>query len=178
MTCSPQVRAVFAGLRRCQCKLFIAAMLLALPVVAIAQTFVPLAGVQQVAAGAIHTCAVVAGGEGRCWGSNNSGRLGDNSMVNRPTPVAVSGLTGATAIAAGGAHSCALVAGGEVRCWGFNGEGQLGESGTTNRLTPVAVTGLASGVEAVDGNFSHTCAVTIGGAAHLSMTDRAHQREK
>jgi alpha-tubulin suppressor-like RCC1 family protein len=156
------VRAVFAGLCRYQCKFFIAAMLLALPVMATAQTFVPLAGVQQVAAGAIHTCAVVAGGEGRCWGSNNSGRLGDNSMINRPTPVAVSGLMGATAIAAGGAHTCAVVAGGAVRCWGFNGEGQLGDSGTTNRLTPVAVSGL-TGATAIAAGLNHACAVVAGG---------------
>lgn len=42
-----------------------------------------------IAAGKTHTCAVVAGGEVRCWGGNQSGQLGDGTMTDRRQPVAV-----------------------------------------------------------------------------------------
>lgn len=62
----------------------------------------------------------------RCWGYNNAGQLGDGSMTDSTTSVAVTGLSGATVMATGDAHSCARVAGGAVRCWGDNDDGQLG----------------------------------------------------
>jgi alpha-tubulin suppressor-like RCC1 family protein len=80
-----------------------------------------------VASGSDHTCALLAGGTVACWGANNRGQLGDGTYtMNRPTPVAVSGLTGAVAIAGGFAHTCAVVTGGTVKCWGDNYWGQLG----------------------------------------------------
>ncbi|HLG01740.1 MAG TPA: RCC1 repeat-containing protein, partial [Acidimicrobiia bacterium] len=72
------------------------------------------------AGGASHTCAIVLGGEVRCWGSNEYGHLGDGTTTERSTPVTVSGISAATAIAGGGSHSCAIVSGGEARCWGAN----------------------------------------------------------
>ena len=41
--------------------------------------------------GEYHTCGVTQDGEGRCWGYNLHGQLGDNTKVNRPGPAPVSG---------------------------------------------------------------------------------------
>ena len=90
-----------------------------------------------------HTCAVRNDGTVRCWGNNGSGQLGDTSFTDRPTPVAVGGLTTAVAVSAGSTcHTCALLADGTVRCWGDNDYGQLGDGTTTNGATPVPVAGI------------------------------------
>ncbi len=101
-----------------------------------------------IAAGGLHSCAVLLDGTVQCWGSNFG-----------PTPVAVTGITTATAIAAGGSHTCALLANGTVQCWGFSFTGQLG-NGTSDlsfHSTPVAVTGITTATAIAAGVFG-TCA--------------------
>ena len=123
-------------------------------------------GVQAVAAGQTHACAITAGGAVTCWGNNSMGQLGDGTTTTRLTPVAVSGLgTGVLAIAVTNYHACAVTTTGAAKCWGRNTSGQLGDGTTTQRLTPTAVTGLSSGVLSIAAGYTHTCAVITGGAA-------------
>jgi alpha-tubulin suppressor-like RCC1 family protein len=91
------------------------------------------------AAGAVHTCALLADGTALCWGQNLHGQLGDGSTENRsrPTPV-VGGLT-FSALEAGGGVTCGVTAGGVQYCWGLNQSGQLGDGSRTNRSAPVRV---------------------------------------
>lgn len=115
-----------------------------------------------VAAGQYHSCLRRADGTVNCWGNNTHGEIGNGTLVNAWTPVAVSGLTGVTAIAAGYTHTCAIVAGGAVKCWGEGTSGQLGNGTTTNSSTPVDVSGL-TGAVALAGGAAHTCAVLNDG---------------
>jgi alpha-tubulin suppressor-like RCC1 family protein len=91
----------------------------------------------QIAAGDIHTCALLATGKVRCWGGNDDGLLGYGHTLDLgddETPAeAAAGVGGdvdvggpAVQLAAGGNHTCALLATGAVRCWGFGFRGQLG----------------------------------------------------
>lgn len=60
-------------------------------------------GASQVAAGAIHTCAIVTGGVVECWGDNRYGELGDGTTTSRVAPAPVAGLGGGVQQVAAGA---------------------------------------------------------------------------
>jgi alpha-tubulin suppressor-like RCC1 family protein len=111
-------------------------------------TPVPVAGGlyfrQVVAGGGIHSCGLTRDSRAYCWGYNGSGQLGDGTINERSTPVAVAGgrhFNAAIGVGAGADHTCGLGTDHRIYCWGFNGNGQLGDGTTTDRLTPVRVTG-------------------------------------
>ncbi len=106
------------------------------------------------------------------WGHNGSGRLGNNSTLNSPVPVAVNSsvvLAGRTVIAAvaGASHSLALCADGTLAAWGSNASGQLGTGNTTDSAVPVAVNtgGVLAGrtVVAIAAGASHSLALCSDG---------------
>ena len=129
-----------------------------------------------ISASSSHTCALMRTGAIRCWGYNGSGELGDDTTVNRSTPVLVLGVDGsipsatAVAISVGSSHSCAVMRTGGVMCWGFNAYGKLGDATTVNRTKPVPVSGLggandAFAAVAISAGDAHTCAVLTTGRA-------------
>jgi len=116
-------------------------------------------------AGWRHTCAVLQGGEVRCWGDGSLGALGDGSRTERSTPVEVEGISSATEISTGQGHSCAVLDGGGIRCWGDGRLGQLGngdKGGSYKSTTPVEVRGISTAVDVVAG-ARHNCALLEGG---------------
>ena len=119
------------------------------------------AGVTQISAGSLYTCAVV-DGAAWCWGWGESGRLGNGGSSDASTPQEVRGLTaGVTQISAGVSHTCAVVEGRAV-CWGKGSSGQLGNGGTSGASTPQQVPGLTAGVTQISAGDEHTCALVDG----------------
>nr|WP_255216609.1 hypothetical protein [Pseudenhygromyxa sp. WMMC2535] len=77
--------------------------------------------------GSNHTCALLEGGNVRCWGHNANGQLGHSNVEISLQPGESLSIGGAASwIAAGGDHTCALLESGGLRCWGDNTYGQLG----------------------------------------------------
>ncbi len=104
----------------------------------------------EIVSGWQYNCALLSGGNVRCWGRGQQGELGygnTNNIGDDETPDSAGDVPiGGTvqALASGTGHTCALLTNGKVRCWGANFSGQLGhDSSVYNRIgddeTPASV---------------------------------------
>jgi alpha-tubulin suppressor-like RCC1 family protein len=115
-----------------------------------------LVGATEVRVGGRHACALVAGGQVRCWGANHLGQLGDGTFTRSNVAVAVQGLAGVQQLSLDGDRSCALLPDDTVACWGFEAG-----PGSTPGGVPTTVAGLY-GVDEVSTGAFHTCALAGG----------------
>lgn len=88
--------------------------------------------------GAAHSCGLTESGTALCWGWNGNGQLGDGSVTDRHTPVALSGNLAFDVIGAAGSYTCGMKAN-AMWCWGSNVAGQLGNGTTTAQTVPTPV---------------------------------------
>jgi alpha-tubulin suppressor-like RCC1 family protein len=99
----------------------------------------------QVSAGQNHSLGLRENGTAWSWGFNTQGQLGDNSSVEKSSPVQVAGgFTDWIEVSAGGSHSLGLRENGTAWSWGNGQSGQLGNnyaSGFPNKSSPVSVVG-------------------------------------
>jgi len=116
-------------------------------------------------AGAAHTCGLQTDSLADCWGSNDSGQLGDSlTDPGGPAPVRVAGNRHFAMLTAGGVHSCAIALA-HLYCWGGNSSGELGDGTDSTRGTPVLVADTISWTDVTAG-ASHTCARSLSHAAY------------
>ncbi|WP_413288347.1 RCC1 domain-containing protein [Bdellovibrio sp. HCB337] len=133
----------------------------------------------QIAAGALHTCALLDNSTVKCWGDGGYGLLGqgngtvdlgDGAGEMGDSLPAINLGTGRTAvqIAAGETHNCALLDNSTVKCWGRNSEGQLGRGdvahmgdGAGEMGDSLAAINLGTGrtVVQIATGGNHTCAL-------------------
>jgi alpha-tubulin suppressor-like RCC1 family protein len=112
-----------------------------------------------------HSLAVDNHGKAWAWGSNGSfGNLGDNTVVNKSTPIAVCGGHTFCQIAGGSYFSSALDNHGKEWSWGDNGIGQLGNNTTVSKSTPIAVYGTHTFCDISNG-FYHSLGLDNNGIA-------------
>jgi len=127
-----------------------------LPVVVRNTDLSPLTGAAEIAAGMRSSCALLADGTGKCWGSNFNGQTGtggDGSNTTVPYATAVSGVSSAVALTAGGYHYC-FVGSAALSCaGGVSNRYTFGYQ--TPRWTPEGIP--QSGVKQVVGSDSGTC---------------------
>jgi alpha-tubulin suppressor-like RCC1 family protein len=113
--------------------------------------------VERLAAGAFHTCALLADGSARCWGLSWTGQLGDGVPLPHDdvdtfttSPTAVVGITNAVAIAAAEFHTCAALRDGTVKCWGTAALNELGiADASASASIPRTVPGISTAIDVV-----------------------------
>ncbi len=120
-----------------------------------------------VTAGSKHTCAVKTDNTPWCWGDKGSGRLGDDSNTDQPTPVmvdpaSVSALDVVIEMFAGEKHTCAVAMTGAPWCWGDKADGRIGDGADTTQPVPVPVS--MGNVVTMAAGLKHTCALDTSGA--------------
>ena len=106
----------------------------------------------QVSAGRQHSLGVRTNGSAWAWGCNNAGRLGDNTAVNKSSPVPVVGILNWSQVSAGAAHSLAIRQNGTAWAWGQGSAGRLGDGTATTKSSAVSVVG----------GFTDWCQISAG----------------
>lgn len=101
-------------------------------------------------------------GKPYAWGANQFGQLGDNSFLDKVTPIQIPYLRGALQLVAGYGRSMILKRDGTVWGWGNNSNGQIGDGTTINRAIPVQVQGLSNVVQ-ISGAGIHSLALKADG---------------
>jgi alpha-tubulin suppressor-like RCC1 family protein len=123
----------------------------------------------QVDSGEEHSCAILADGSLKCWGSGGSGRLGDGSTTSRSRPNAVQldSDTQIKQVSAGGSHTCAVTTEARVLCWGEEDTEQLGlgETFGQDQKAPAEVMlSWNQNAVMVKAGYRHTCMLDDSGS--------------
>ncbi len=140
----------------------------------------------KISVGEYHTCALMAEGDVRCWGSDYIGQLGYGvtgakiGVVVTPGSVDPVALPEIAQLAAGAEHTCAVAVNGDVFCWGRGTDGRLGygnvdpigDDETPTQAGPVPV---GEPVTRVATGRAHTCALLASGSVRCWGDGRAGQ---
>jgi alpha-tubulin suppressor-like RCC1 family protein len=118
-----------------------------------------------IAAGSLSSCAVLSGGDVRCWGDQSG------TLPSMGDPIDVGGP--AVEVARGSGSSCVRRADGKVRCWGSNYAGVLGAGVSTGTIDAASAKDLdlpASASQIVLGDW-HACALLVDGKLYCWGTN-------
>ena len=111
-----------------------------------------------VSAGDSHTCAIRADGLLGCWGSDDSGQLGNGTGGDRSAPARTTNASDWKRVDTGDSHTCAFRGTGTLYCWGSNEFRQSAESGAASSYsTPVRISSVNWRV--ISAGMRHTCAL-------------------
>lgn len=132
-----------------------------------------------VAAGEMHTLALLADGSVYAWGYNRYGQLGDGTEISRYQPGQVDLPAGVTftSVAAGRFSSFALTADGTVYSWGDNRYAQLARRGANSRTLPAPVTSFPAGISITAMSSGPDSALGIGSDHKLYLWGRNERGE-
>lgn len=125
---------------------------------------------QDISVGRITTCGLARDGTGYCWGINQRGEVGVDTVPTGTNALAprkvVDGDVKFRSIAAGWRHACGIATTGQTFCWGNNDVGELGNgvADTMARRIPTLVAGGHSFVQLAL-SARHSCGIAADGAA-------------
>jgi alpha-tubulin suppressor-like RCC1 family protein len=120
----------------------------------------------QISASSSHSLGVRQNGTAWAWGRALYGRLGDNTAVDKSSPVSVVGdFTDWCQLSAGHQHSLGVRQNGTAWAWGRNSAGTLGSNNIVSRSSPVSVVGGFTDWCQVSAGYNHSLAVRQNGTA-------------
>jgi alpha-tubulin suppressor-like RCC1 family protein len=123
---------------------------------------------KQVSAGENYVTSIKTDGTLWLWGQNNRGQLGDNSIINRSSPVqTVSGGATWKQVSAGYSHTAAIKTDGTLWIWGGNLSGQLGDNTRTLKSSPVQTISGGTNWKQVSAGNDYTAAIKTDGTLWL-----------
>ncbi len=120
------------------------------------------------------SCGITVEKNAYCWGSNISGRLGDNTLTAQsliPKSVYVTGLPVGDEIfnsisSRSSDSACALSSNQKSYCWGQNTYGQFGNNTTTSPSLKPMASASSYLFNSISTGWYHTCGVTNSNAGY------------
>jgi alpha-tubulin suppressor-like RCC1 family protein len=120
----------------------------------------------QVSAGDFHSIGLRANGTAWAWGFGSFGQLGDDTAVDKSSPVSVvGGYTDWIQVSGGDSYNLGLRADGTAWAWGFGTSGQLGDGTAVNKSSPVSVIGGYTDWIQVAAGTTHSLGLRANGTA-------------
>lgn len=118
----------------------------------------------QVSASRRNAFGIKTSGQLWAWGRNNCGGAGDQSGINRSSPVQeISSSTDWNLVASGISHASAIKTSGTLWSWGLNDKGQLGDNTLTAASSPVQEISSSTDWNLVSGKADQTSALKKSG---------------
>ena len=119
---------------------------------------------RSVNAGYYHPSAIKTDGTLWNWGRGNCGQLGDDTVIDRSSPVqTISGGTNWRTVDGGRAHTAATKTDGTLWIWGRGAEGQLGNNAAVSTSSPVQTISGGTNWKNVSAGDDHTAAIKTDG---------------
>ncbi|MCB9569825.1 MAG: hypothetical protein H6710_21840 [Myxococcales bacterium] len=127
-----------------------------------------------------HACALLSGGDVKCWGQQAEGNLGNGKangggvgdapgeMGDALPIVDFGGGHTVKALSVGARHGCVILDNDQVKCWGSNTYGQLGLGDTEHRgdapgemgdALPFVDLGVGRSAVQIAASYFHSCAI-------------------
>ena len=124
---------------------------------------------RQVSSGSSHTVGIKSDGTLWLWGSGATGKLGDNTVLNKSSPIqTISAGTNWSQVSAGDRNTAGIKTDGTLWLWGQGGFGQIG-NGATSRSSPVQT--ISGGTNwkqvSLSSNDDYTSAIKTDGTLWL-----------
>jgi alpha-tubulin suppressor-like RCC1 family protein len=116
------------------------------------------------AVAASHSAAIKTDSSLWLWGLNSYGQLGDNSALNKSSPVqTIAAGNNWQKISVGPSTTASIKTDGTLWVWGRGLSGRLGNSAVTNRSSPVQTFAAGNNWKDVSTNSYHTVAIKTDG---------------
>jgi len=128
------------------------------------QTIAGGANWKQVSCGGTYIAAIKVDGTLWAWGNNTNGQLGDNTIVQKSSPVqTITTDVNWKQVACGTSHIAAIKTDGALWLWGQNAYGQLGDNTLVRKSSPVQTIAGGTNWKQVSCGDSHTAAIKTDG---------------